>query len=269
MRFDGITIATDMDGTLLTSDKKISQKNKDAIDYFRKNGGTFVISSGRVYPKVLMFADELKLDAPFISNNGSIIFDYQKNEVVYKCVMDKKAIDVLKSMMEEFSDYGFEVAALGEVYFLRDNDTIQKHIRDEKFTDLKWITPDDIDFEMTKILMGHTPEKIDELDRKIPADYYGFSTFRSDLYYYEVVPYGVSKGTALFELRKILGDKSKKVYGIGDSINDMEMIKAADVGVAVKNALPGLKEGADFILPYTNDENAIMHLIELIEKGTI
>ena len=58
MKFDGITIATDMDGTLLTTDKKISQANKDAIDYFRKNGGTFTISSGRIYPKIVMFAEE-------------------------------------------------------------------------------------------------------------------------------------------------------------------------------------------------------------------
>lgn len=269
MKFDGITIVTDMDGTLLTGDKKVSQKNKDAIDYFRKNGGTFVIASGRTYPKILLFAEELKLDAPFICNNGGVIYDYQKEEIVYKCVLNKKIIELIKKLMDQFPDYGFEVAGLEEVYFLRENDAIRKHIRDEKFTDLKWITPDDIDFEMTKVLMGHTPEKIDELSKKIPSEYHGFSTYRTDHNYYEVLPFGVTKGSALFELRKILGNRAKKVYAIGDNMNDLAMLEVADVGIAVKNALLGLKESADFILPYTNEENAIMRIVELIEKGTL
>lgn len=269
MKFDGITIVTDMDGTLLTNDKRVSEKNKAAIDYFKKNGGTFVVASGRTYPKILLFAEELNLNAPIICNNGGVIYDYQKDEVVYKCVLDKRVIPILDKMMDEFPDYGFEIAGLDDVYFIRDNDGIQKHIRDEKFTDLKWITTSDIDFEMSKILIAHSPEKIDELIKKIPPEYHGFSTYRSDLYYYEILPLGVTKGSALFELRKMLQDKAKKVYAIGDNINDLAMIKVADFGIAVKNALPGLKEYADFILPYTNEENAIMRVIELIEKGTI
>ena len=269
MKFDGITIITDMDGTLLTNDKKVSKINKDAIEYFKNNGGTFVIASGRTYPKILLFAEELKLSGPLVCNNGGVIYDYGKDEIVHKSVMNKKIIGIVDKLMERFPDYGFEVASLNDVYFLRDNEAIQKHIRDEKFTDIKWITTADIDFEISKILIGNTPEKIEELMKVIPPEYHGFSTYRSDHYYYEILPYGVTKGSALFELKKILGDKAKKIYAIGDNINDLEMIKVSDVGVAVKNALNGLKEYADFILPYTNEEHAIMHLIELIEKGTI
>ena len=269
MKFDGITIVTDMDGTLLTSDKKISQKNKEAIEFFRQNGGTFTVASGRIYPKVLMYAEELKLNTPFISHNGCVIYDYSNDNVVYKRVFDKKVIDILNKMMNDFPDYGFEAAALDDVYFLRDGEFVQKHIFDEEFTNLKWINPDEINFEVTKILIAHSPEKISELEKIVPPVYYNYSAFRSDLYYFELAPLGVSKGSALPELKKILGEKAKKIYTIGDNINDLEMIKEADVGVAVKNALPGLKENADFILPYTNNENAIAGLIELIEKGTI
>lgn len=269
MKFDGITITTDMDGTLLTGDKKISDKNRDAIEYFRKNGGTFTIASGRIYPKVLMYADELKLDAPFISNNGSVIYDYKTKSVIYKKTLDKKAIDVLKKLMKDFPDYGFEVASLGEVLFLRDGEYVRKHIKDESFTDLKWITPDEINFEMTKILIAQSPEKIDKLSELIPSEYCGFSAFRSDKFYFELGGLGVSKGSALSKLKNILGEKAQKIYAVGDAINDLEMIKEGDFGVAVKNALPYLKENADFILPYTNEESAIAGLIELIEKGTV
>lgn len=269
MKFDGITIATDMDGTLLTNDKKISRKNKEAIDYFRQNGGTFTIASGRVYPKVIMYAEELKLNAPFICNNGNIIYDYSNEKIVYKRTLDRKIIDVIKKLMRDFPDYGFEVAGLGEVYFLRDGEYVRKHIEDEKFTNLKWITPDEINFEMTKVLIAESPERIGELAEKIPPVYYNFSAFRSDKFYFELVPLGVSKGTALHSLKKILGEKAEKIYAVGDAVNDLDMIKEGDVGIAVKNALPEVKAAADFILPYTNDESAIAGVIELIEKGTV
>ena len=54
MKFSGITILTDMDGTLLDSNKKISEKNLNMIEYFRQNGGTFTIASGRLYKKIIM-----------------------------------------------------------------------------------------------------------------------------------------------------------------------------------------------------------------------
>lgn len=269
MKFDGITIVSDMDWTLLTSDKKISKKNKEAIDYFRNNGGTFTIASGRIYPKVLMYAEELKLNSPFISHNGGVIYDFNKNSVVYKKVFDKKIIDVLKKVMEDFPDYGFEAASLDEVYFLRDGEFIRKHIRDEEFKDLKWIKPDEINFDITKILIAHSPKKISELEKIIPSVYYNYTAYRSDLYYFEIVPLGVTKGSALPNLRKILGKNATKVYAIGDGINDLEMIKESDFGVAVKNALPRLKENADFIIPYSNDESAVAGLIELIAKGIV
>lgn len=269
MKFNGITIVSDMDGTLLTRDKKISNENKKAIEYFKKNGGSFTIASGRIYPKITMFADELNLNIPIIASNGSIIYDYENKKILTKKLLDNKVFKVIEEIMNKYLDYGFEVAGVDEVFFLRDNEAVQKHIRDEEFTNRKWINLSDIDFEMTKFLIAHTPDKISVIEKELSCVYSNYSLFRSDDYYFEVIPLNVSKGSALNDLRGILGNKATKIYSVGDNMNDLELIKEADVGVAMKNAHPDLKKNADFILPYTNDESGIAKLIELIEKGRI
>lgn len=270
MKFDGIMIVSDMDGTLLTSDKKISDKNKSAIEYFRKNGGIFTIASGRIYDKILMYADELNLKLPVISHNGCVIYDTSENRVLYKKMHDKKIIKILRDLIEKYPGYGFEAFGLSDAYFFSDNESVRKHIEDEKFTNAKWITPDEINFEIAKILIAHTPDKIDVLEREIPPIYgNNYAVYRSDAIYFEIAPFGTSKGDALPELKKLFGEKVSKVYSIGDNMNDLELLKQADVGVSVKNAMPDLKKEADFILPVTNDESAVAQLISLIEKGNI
>lgn len=269
MKFDGITIISDMDGTLLTKDKKISGENMKAIDYFRKNGGTFTIASGRIYKKVNIYAEDLKLDVPYISHNGAVIYDYANKEILLKKTLDEGAKKVFKEIVEKFPLAGYEAASVDEVYFIKDNPFIQKHVNDENFTDLKWIGIDEINFPMTKILVADEPERIDIMERDVPPVYDKYSFFRSDRFYFEMVPIGVSKGTALPALRDILGKRASKIYALGDNMNDSELLLAADFGIAVKNASSALKCSADFILPFTNDESVIARTVELIEKELI
>ena len=155
------------------------------------------------------------------------------------------------------------------MYFIKDNPFIQKHVNDENFTDLKWIGIDEINFPMTKILVADEPERIDIMERDVPPVYDKYSFFRSDRFYFEMVPIGVSKGTALPALRDILGKRASKIYALGDNMNDSELLLAADFGIAVKNASSALKCSADFILPFTNDESVIARTVELIEKELI
>ena len=270
MKFDGITIVSDMDGTLLTTDKKISNENKNAIEYFKQNGGTFTIASGRVYDRITMYADELNLKGPVISHNGGVVYDTSENKVLYKKTLDKKISQVIEDVLLKYPDYGLEVFGVSEVCFLNNNETIQKHIEDEKFENIRWITHKEIDFDVVKILFAHTPEKISVLENEIPLLYGNkYSVYRSDKYYYEILPIGLTKCSALFYLREFLGKNAKKIYAVGDNMNDLELIEGADVGITLKNGASGLKKRADFILPYTNDESAISKLIDLIEKGTI
>ncbi|MDD7641745.1 MAG: HAD-IIB family hydrolase, partial [bacterium] len=80
--------------------------------------------------------------------------------------------------------------------------------------------------------------------------------------YLEVVPEGISKQTGINFLMDHLGVDLADTIAVGDETNDIEMIKAAGVGVAVSNANPAAKEAADYVTVSSNDEDAIAEVIE-------
>ena len=275
MKFDGITIVTDMDGTLLREDKTISEKTLKKIEYFKENGGNFTIATGRLYTKIEEYFKMLSLNAPVISSNGAVIYDFLKNKVLYLKTMDPKCLKVAKNIMERFPKTGVEVSSVDRTHFIRESETVWKHIKDENyesdFKDRKIIWEDimSITSPITKIMFCANFDETKELEAILPHTYSQYHFYRSDVCYYEMAEFGISKGIALLKLAEILGNKNKKIYAVGDNMNDIEMIKAADVGVCVKNAHDKVKNEADFILPYTNEEDAVCRLIELIEKGLI
>ena len=275
MKFDGITIVTDMDGTLLKEDKTISEKTLKKIEYFKENGGNFTIATGRLYTKIEEYFKLLSLNAPVISSNGAVIYDFLKNKVLYLKTMNPKCLTVAKNIMERFPKIGVEVSSVDCTHFIRESEMVWKHIRDEDyesdFKDRKIIWEDimTITSPITKVMICAYLDEIKELEAILPHTYSQYHFYKSDMYYYEMAEFGISKGTALLKLSEILGNKNKKIYAVGDNMNDIDMIKAADVGVCVKNAHDKVKNEADFILPYTNDEDAVCRLIELIEKGLI
>ncbi len=275
MKFDGITIVTDMDGTLLDEKKGISEKNLKKINYFRESGGNFTIASGRLYPKIALYAKLLSLNIPVIASNGAVIYDFSSEKVLYVKTMNPKCLRAAENISKRFSECGVEVASVDHTHFIKKSDMVLKHIKDEEYEkdyadgQIPWEDFSDVNSPITKIMFCDYPEKINEIAEVLPRAYSEYVFFKSDAYYYEMMEYGTNKGTAIPKLAEILGNKNRKIYAVGDSMNDREMLKAADVGVCVKNALDAVKNVSDFILPYTNNEDAICHLIDIIEKGLI
>jgi hydroxymethylpyrimidine pyrophosphatase-like HAD family hydrolase len=93
-----------------------------------------------------------------------------------------------------------------------------------------------------------------------------FDFIRSERTLYEVLPKGISKAVALSKLAEILG--VNKTVAIGDYNNDVEMIKAATVGVAVENACDAAKAVAD-VITVNHEEHAIAKIIQDIDSGKI
>ena len=87
------------------------------------------------------------------------------------------------------------------------------------------------------------------------------NVFRSDPYYVEILPKFVDKGVAVDKLIKHLDVKKAKVICVGDSYNDLPMLRCAGLGVAMENAQSEVKESADYITS-SNDEDGVAKLIE-------
>lgn len=267
-KFDGILICTDLDGTLLRKDKSVSKENIEAIKYFKENGGYFTFITGRMPYTSAKIYETVKPNAPIGCVNGGGIFDFAKNEYLWMDTLPDEAFEMVKYIEDEIPDIGVQVNTANVIYFSRDNEAM---VRFRQLTGAPYITRDyrDIKEPVAKIIFAHMEdEKIlrvaELLSRHPKADRFDF--IRSERTLYEILPKGINKSVALLKLAEILN--INKTIAIGDYNNDVEMIKAAKVGVAVDNACDEAKSVAD-VVTVSNEEHAIAKIIQDIESGKI
>ncbi len=261
-KFDGYLLCSDIDGTLITSDHRVSKENLIAIDYFKKEGGIFALATGRAPQSVNMFFNEIRPNAPMIVQNGAGIFDYSKQEYIWTDMLDAGVYDAVKYLYDNFPDAGIEINTISEIYVSRENYYTEKHRQDEHLPYLvKHYT--EIDEPIMKILTSQEESYTYEMEKAMRTTpfYDKYKLVVSSANYFEVLKKGVTKGAALKELAKILGVDMSKTIAVGDNDNDVEMIEIANLGATVANASEKAMEKADIILP-SNNENAIASLIE-------
>jgi len=269
-KFDGILICTDLDGTLLNDEKKISTENEEAIAYFKKEGGLFTFVTGRMPHYVGDYYELVQPNCPIGCVNGGGIYDFEKNEYLYVEELPKEAMELLEEVDKKLPETGFQINTPDTIYFCKDSTAMQSF---RKVTGIPNVVKHYYDVEETvaKVVFGEADEErmaelIKLLNEHPKAGNYDF--IRSEKELYEILPKGVCKGNALKKLVEIMGLDINKTVAVGDYDNDVSMLKIAKAGVAVKNASTAAKQAADYIT-VSNNEHAIAKVIEDIENGKI
>lgn len=262
-KFDGILICSDFDGTLFTG-SKISDENVAAIRYFQENGGRFTITSGR-YPAFLgTHRHRVEANTYLIGLNGTIISNYDGTDVIRQGFLHSDASEIIKRIIREIDGLAaldFSTTEIpedikkrcdapeGEGYFryyLKD--------RDEALLDAALACK-------TYRVIFHAAEpasgKVTEAMQRIAGDRYAIS--RSSPCGLEIQDAAFTKGKSARFLADHLGIHT--LICVGDYENDISMIREADIGCAVANAIPELQSAADRILPSV-DQHPFVKLIE-------
>lgn len=268
-KFEGILLCTDLDGTLLRNDKSVSKENLDAIEYFKSEGGYFTFITGRMPFYVTNIFDTVKPNAPIGCVNGGAIYDFARQKYLWTQNLDRGALDLVDSVLEEVKKIGFQVATFEKLYFCQDSPAME-HFRAITGVPNLQMHHRDVPDPLAKILFADTVDKIvktQEILAKHPkADEFDF--IRSEETLFEILPKGISKGSVLKEMARILGIDVAKTVAIGDYNNDIEMIKQAAIGIAVANASSEAKAVADHIT-VSNEDHAIAQTIFDIENGIL
>lgn len=258
-----VILLSDMDGTLLNSQKKINEIDMAAIEKFRSLGGKFTVATGRTIQAFKQYAETLKLTMPVIIYNGAVLYDYSKREILYSRELPVVCREMAEELLRQMPEAGGEVLKADGTYVFSNTEYQQLH------TKLCGITPEYAELGSIpeggwlKILFAMSPEDISYLE--ILAKQLKFDAranfVRSSTIFLEMLPKGVNKGSALEAYRKLDGMSEYTFAAIGDFDNDIEMIQAADFGVCPANAEESVKKEADHVLSRTNDEGAVAELI--------
>lgn len=278
-------IASDMDGTLLNDKMMISETNINAINKATDSGIDFLIASGRQLDEAKPFLMD-KFHPGFITLNGAEV--YNKDEkLVSSNPISKTSVTKMTDYFNEHQLY-FELITDKGVFSnslekrttsiaellnilnptttyekaLSDTKEILKHAKTIYVDDYDEILKDD-DTKIMKLLVfdSRQDEIFDPLKAKFKTidDIVITSSSPNNL---EINSVNAQKGIALMEYAKQNGVKPEEVMAIGDNLNDYSMIKAAGVGVAMKNAVPEIANVAD----EHTDSNVNDGVAQIIEK---
>ncbi|GAA0078380.1 sugar-phosphatase [Clostridium sp. CTA-5] len=259
-------IALDMDGTLLTSDKKISERNKKAIKKAEEKGVKVVLASGRPSEGLRHYLEELNLlkeEDYVLSFNGAVSQNAKTGEIMSSTVLKGSDLKYLNNIAKET---GVNIHAFSEERGLitpkiSQYTEVEADINKINITIADFDSIDD-DENIVKVMMIDPEEVLEETIKKLPKEVYEkYTVLRSTPYFLEFMNKEVDKGEGLKKLAESLGIKREEVIAMGDAGNDLSMVKYAGLGVAMDNAFPEVKEVAEFITK-SNDEDGVAYAIE-------
>jgi len=269
-KFDGILICTDLDGTLLNSDRKVSEENRRAIAEFQREGGLFTFITGRMPFFVGHIWDAVRPNAPIGCVNGAGLYDYAAQKYIWTAQMPAGVEKLIRSAEEKFPSIGIQVNTYDKTYFCREN-PVMVHFR--KSTGLPNLVRGytEVEEPIAKIVFGcETEEEIRGLEALLRAhpNAGAFDFVRSEQTLFEILPPGISKGTSIHRLCECLGLDIARTVALGDYNNDIPMFRAAKLGIAVANACPDALAAADSVT-VSNDEHAIARVIGDLASGKL
>ena len=250
-------VVTDLDGTLLSPDRTISDHAVEVISRLKEKGVLFTFITGRPWCAAERFAKRVGIDIPVISCNGAVIS--RGYEILWRNPMP---LLHLRGLLEAAADAGLTVlfsqegreAAMSETDWTR-----QRNYPVHRPEDGEWhsLTADKVN-----LISG---EKTDAF-RLLSSSFHGLRDKYKFVCYgdtgCEIAGRGVTKASALERYAADRGVGMDQVMAIGDNENDLEMLRLAAVGVAVRNATDAAKEAADYVCRADNTDG----VVEAIEK---
>nr|WP_041484314.1 Cof-type HAD-IIB family hydrolase [Desulfitobacterium metallireducens] len=254
----------DMDDTLLREDWTISERTVQAIRQAQGKGVYVTIATGRMPASVRPYAQQLELDVPVITYNGAMVQEALSEKVLYRKVIPiETAQNIINWLL--LKEVHFQVYLKDQVFVEEMNEWSRSYERATRVPIIETNLQERLALEkegVEKILLFGEPEILKGWDDKFNLQYEGkIRTTKSKPNFLELIHSEVSKGVALSSLAKRLGVKQEEVLAVGDSLNDLEMIQYAGMGVAMGNARQEVKEVAN-VVTSTNQEDGVAKAIE-------
>jgi len=265
-------IAFDLDGTLFTTDKRITQRTYDALRAANDRGVAIVPATVRFMQTIPESIKKMDYIRYLITINGAYVYSCKKEAPIYRAEIKlEKAIEILKfldgfpvaydcytdngsymnrDMMEHITDYVQEPFYLKMLHDSRNLvDELKTHLMSRQ-KDIQKMMAYTVDPILHEQLMKDLAERFDNITIT--------SSLRENI---EINDAGANKGIAVKMIAEDMGITMDQVMTFGDSYNDIPMLEAAGYGVCMDNGVQAAKDASQIIAP-SNDEEGVAYIIE-------
>ena len=270
-------IGIDIDGTLLNKQKELTDANREALQAAADHGIHVVISTGRLLSEFRFLADQLPMMRYTVTCTGCQVIDLQTGADIFRQGMPASELRRIYHKLQHF-DMMFQAFSDDDGSIHNDAWVLENahlyapralartmqatHIPETDFGGYI----DRYTGMTNKIHIFFRTQALRDQAWKLVEDepYTLMSSASNDL---ELMPHGVDKGLGLKKLAAHLGLDMSQVMAIGDSGNDVDMLREAGLGVAMANATEDAKAAADHVLSYTNQEDGVAKAVWAVIKG--
>ena len=263
-------IITDIDQTLTDAEMKLTSRTLEVAGKARAQGIQIVLCSGRPFPGMRDYLEALGLNQRAycsVGFNGGVLYENGTGTVLRAAFFEPETLrEIVAELRRVNVNFHLEspssiVTGLNPVkhYTVRDSFITNVPLEVAKFEAL--LKRSDI----CKIMIADKPETLDSL--VLPERLKTKAKFvRSRPYYLEVVPLNVHKGLGVEAVAARYQLKKAEILGVGDGLNDLELLEASGMKVAMENGADALKQIADVIAP-PHDQDGFARLLEALLRG--
>ncbi|MCL2189870.1 MAG: Cof-type HAD-IIB family hydrolase [Defluviitaleaceae bacterium] len=262
-------LCSDVDGTLLNSEGKISEGNCAAVQEALKKGKKIVLCSGRTWRSLKFYEETLgtHIAGQFgIGFNGGVVYEILPNgevKLLHSHMMphaiSHEIFTVLPPIVAQYNEMTI-VAYNNKGHLIVEKSLDGSGLFDEMRKLGAHTVPSYIaeTGDMYKVLVHGKNEELQQLAAFCKERFAGkCQTMFSARTLLELTPMGVDKGQGVKFLAAHMGIPIEAVIAVGDEANDSAMLKAAGLGIAVANAVPCAVEAADIQIKQSNNDSAV------------
>jgi Cof subfamily protein (haloacid dehalogenase superfamily) len=262
-------IALDMDGTLLNKEKRISDRNYQAIQSAKEAGIKIVLASGRPLQGLQSHLEHLGLtgnDDFVASYNGSLVQRVGNGEILHQTSLKGEDAKVIFEISQQL---GVFIHAFSVKQGLI---THQQNTWTDYEAKLNGMAPTVVDFntidddeDIIKVMMVADPTDLTSAIKKLPVHLKEkYTIVQSTAYFLELLHLESNKGIAIAKISEALNINAEQVMCVGDAENDHAMLEFAGLGVAMENADIATKALAQYITKSNIDDGVAFAIEEKV-----
>lgn len=261
-------VVMDMDGTLLTSDKTISDYTKNFLKKLSSEGYKLGIASGRpiIGLKRTVVALGIETYINFMTgSNGAELYDVDRNKENCFYQLEPNIIDEIINLYKPF-DLNPYVYQGDNCYAYKSDSTIERAANNNHLGIVLCNLKEEIKTPQSKLVLSTPPEKMKQVEafyeqHKSEEKYRGFKS-QADMF--EFVHPKLSKVYGIAYYCKQHGHTIEEVAAFGDTTNDIEMIRECGIGICMCNGTKDAQDAADIVTKYNNDEDGLARELQNI-----
>lgn len=239
-------IALDMDGTLLTDSKQVSVANREALLKAIDNGIVVIFATGRSVSQARPFAEQIGIHPPIVANNGGHNW-LKPDDLLSEYILDTCWVNRLYEVARRYSIRYWGHGKQGSYYSDREGDVFPP------LHQVDW-------FQFA--IESQDMELVSRMHQEA-SNWHEVEVSRAAPNQLEINPKGISKASGIAEVCSQLQIGMNEVVAIGDGMNDLAMLRAVGLGIAMENAEEQVKKAAVWVTP-SNEEDGVAQALRRV-----